>query len=287
MGGYVHGYEARENERLDDQAGVLAELLHNDTRYERGSAVLEAGCGTGAQSVILGRLSPQARFTSIDVSERSLAAAADRLDRAGIDNVELERADVLDLPFAPGSFDHAFVCFLLEHLGRPVDALRALRRTVRPGGTITVIEGDARSAFFHPDDPSAHAVIDCLVEVQARAGGDALIGRRLYPLLVEAGFADVRVSPRFVYADGSRPDVADRFTRRTFTAMVEGVREPAVAAGLVDAAAFDRGIAALHRTAEADGVFCFTFFKAVARTPAAGTASRSASEHDPHPPRGE
>ena len=69
---------------------------------------------------------------------------------------------------------------------------------------------------------------------------------------------------RLVYADGSRPDVADRFTRRTFTAMIEGVRDAAVAAGIVDAAAFDRGVAALRRTAEADGVFCFTFFKAVA-----------------------
>ena len=264
MGGYVHGYDGREHKRLDDQAGILAELLHSDTQYEQGSEVLEAGCGTGAQTVILARRSPQARFTSIDVSEQSLAAAADRLNRAGIDNVQLRRADVLDLPFAPAWFDHVFVCFLLEHLSRPVDALAALRRVVRPGGTLTVIEGDARSAFFHPDDPAAHAVIDCLVEIQQKAGGDALIGRRLYPLLVEAGFENVRVSPRFVYADGSRPEMADRFTRRTFTAMIEGVRDASIAAGLIDAAAFDKGIAALRRAAEDDGVFCFTFFKAVA-----------------------
>jgi hypothetical protein len=90
-----------------------------------------------------------------------------------------------------------------------------------------------------------------------------LIGRRLYPLLAEAGFRDVRVSPRMAYADGSRPDMADGFTRKTFAAMIEGVREPALAAGLITPRRFDEGIRALHRAAEPDGVFCYSFFKAV------------------------
>ncbi len=50
---YVHGYSARENEWLRDQAHTLAELLHHDTLYPAGSNVLEAGCGIGAQTVIL------------------------------------------------------------------------------------------------------------------------------------------------------------------------------------------------------------------------------------------
>jgi hypothetical protein len=70
-----------------------------------------------------------------------------------------------------------------------------------------------------------------------------------------------------VYVDGSRPGLADAFTRRTFTAMVRGVREPAVAAGLLDRATFDEGLRALRRAAEPDGVFCYTFFKAVAERP--------------------
>jgi hypothetical protein len=64
-----------------------------------------------------------------------------------------------------------------------------------------------------------------------------------------------------VYADASRPEWVEGFTRNTFTAMVEGVRERALAAGLVDAETWQRGIAGLRRAAEADGVFCYTFFK--------------------------
>jgi hypothetical protein len=91
-----------------------------------------------------------------------------------------------------------------------------------------------------------------------------MIGRQLYPLLTEAGFGSVRVSPRLVYVDSSRPELVDGFTRKTFTAMIEGVRESAISGGLVESAAFDQGIRDLYRTAEADGVFCYTFFKAVA-----------------------
>jgi hypothetical protein len=40
---YVHGYLRRENERLQDQAGTLIDLLHSDTSYPSGSMVLEAG----------------------------------------------------------------------------------------------------------------------------------------------------------------------------------------------------------------------------------------------------
>jgi SAM-dependent methyltransferase len=262
-GGYVHGYQPRENERLHDQAGTLVDLLHSDTTYPRGSAVREAGCGVGAQTVTLARRSPDARFTSVDVSADSIAEARRRVQRAGLTNVELRQADILDLPFESESFDHVFVCFVLEHLARPVEALMALNRVLRPGGTTTVIEGDHGSAYFHPDSPAAHAAIACQVELQRRAGGNALIGRQLHPLMVEAGLDAVHVSARMVYVDSSRPELVDGFTRRTFTAMIEGVREPAIAAGLIEPSRFDAGIRALHRTTEADGVFCYTFFKGV------------------------
>ena len=264
---YVHGYGQRESERLQDQAGALVELLHSDTTYPEGSLVLEAGCGTGAQTLALATRSPGASFLSVDISLTSLAETKRVIDSAGLTNVELRQADLLDPPFAPESFDHIFVCFVLEHLADPVRALVSLRRLLRPAGTITVIEGDHGSAYFHPDNPSARAVIHCQVELQRRTGGNALIGRQLYPLLAGAGFKSVSVSPRLVYVDSSRQVLVDSFTRKTFTAMVEAVRDDAIAAGLIDAASFDAGINALHRTTDSDGVFSYTFFKAIARAP--------------------
>ena len=132
---------------------------------------------------------------------------------------------------------------------------------------MTAIEGDHGSTLFHPESEAARAVIACQVELQRRAGGDPMIGRRLFPLLVGAGLAEVGVSPRLVYVDGSRPDKAESFTLKTFTAMIAGVRNAAVAAGLLSANAFEAGIADLRRTASADGTFAYTFFKAVGVRP--------------------
>ena len=260
----MHGYDRRANARLQDQHDALVDLLHHDTRYPEGSLVLEAGCGTGAQTETLVRNSPRARFTSIDISAQSLAAAKEKVRAA---NVQFRQADVFALPFAPASFDHVFVCFLLEHLPRPLEALEHLKAMLKPGGTITVIEGDHGSTYFHPDSAAAYDAIRCQVELQRRSGGNANIGRELYPLITQAGFDAVRVSPRMVYVDSSRPHLVEMFTRRTFAAMIEGVREDALKAGLISAERFDEGIGALYRSADTDGVFCYTFFKGTGTRP--------------------
>jgi SAM-dependent methyltransferase len=262
--GYVHGYDPRENERLQNQAGALVELLHWDTLYPAGSSVLEAGCGVGAQTLTLARKSPEARITSVDLSEVSLAQAKRDVDAAGLTNVQFQQADILALPHEAASFDHVFVCFVLEHLVRPIEALDALRAVLRPGGTITVVEGDHGSAYFYPDSEAAHEAIRCQVALQRAAGGNAMIGRELHPLLTTAGFSEVRVSPRMVYVDSSKPELVDAFTKKTFTAMIEGVRDSALQAGIIDPHVFDRGIRDLYATAGSNGVFCYTFFKAVA-----------------------
>jgi SAM-dependent methyltransferase len=262
---YVHGYSARESERLRDQAETLTELLHNDTRYPDGSRVLEAGCGIGAQTIILAKNNPNADITSLDISADSLQQAEEKIRSLGITNVTFRHGDIFNLPFGPESFDHIFVCFVLEHLKEPERALAMLRPLLKDGGTLTVIEGDHGSTFFYPDDPDARRAIDCLVELQQRAGGNALIGRQLYPLITGAGYADVHVSPRMVYVDSSRPRFVEGFTKLTFTAMVKGVADAVQNEGLMSREAWERGIAALYRTAEKDGVFCYTFFKATAR----------------------
>jgi SAM-dependent methyltransferase len=261
---YVHGRSDRESTRLHDQASGLGFLLHEGTRYPPGSAVLEAGCGVGAQTLLLARNNPDAQIVSIDISPESLARAEERISGEGCTNVTFRKADICNLPFPANTFDHVFVCFTLEHIPDPLRALGNLKKVLRPGGTITAIEGDHGTVVFYPDTPAAHHVIDCLVTLQRQAGGNALIGRELAHLLADAGFVDVKVSPRQTYASASIP-VSSEAVRIIFIAMIEGVREQAIAGGLSGPEAWDRGIRDLYRTTEGNGMFCYTFFKAVGR----------------------
>ena len=264
---YVHGYDSRENRRLQDQANTLVELLHSDTSYQAGARILEAGCGVGAQTITLARNSPNASFISIDISADSITKAKRAVESEGLSNVHFKQADIFNLNFEPESFDHVFVCHVLEHVPGPDNALAILKRLIKAGGTITVIEGDHGSAYFYPDSEAAHKAIQCQVELQRRAGGNAMIGRQLYPLLIKAGFNSVYVSPRMVYVDSSRPGLVEGFTKNTFTAMIEGIRNAAIKAGIVNQVIFDKGIQDLYRTTETDGVFCYTFFKAIGTKP--------------------
>ena len=264
MTDYVHGYTRRESERLQDQADTLSDLLHHDIVYPPGSSVLEAGCGVGAQTVILAARSPRAGFTSLEISPDSIRQARRRSREGGFDNVRFCRADLLTPPFAGETFDHVFICFVLEHLAEPLGALRALLGLLKKGGSLTLIEGDHGSCYFHPETEAALQAWNCLIRVQAELGGDSLIGRRVYPLLKAAGLSGIRVTPRKVYCDESRPEWMEGFVKKTIIPMVEGVREEALTRGLIDEATWKKGIRDLHATGTPpEGTFCYSFFKGV------------------------
>jgi ubiquinone/menaquinone biosynthesis C-methylase UbiE len=263
MNKYVHGYSEKEALRLEDQANTLTDLLHHDSIWNKGEMVLEAGCGVGAQTKIIAPKNPHSKFISVDISEDSLSKAKSLIQIMGLKNVCFQQADIYKLPFDNEYFDHIFVCFVLEHLHDYRLALKELKRVLKINGTISVIEGDHGSAFFYPDSEDAHAVIRCQIELQYQQGGDANIGRKIYPMLANAGFSQIKVTPRVVYVDNSKPHLIEGFTKNTFTAMIEGIRDISIKQGIIDPDRFEKGIAALYRTAEKDGVFYYTFFKGI------------------------
>ncbi|NRB50601.1 MAG: methyltransferase domain-containing protein [Saprospiraceae bacterium] len=262
---YIHGYSQREAQRLQDQATSVSEFLHFDSIWEEGSRVLEIGCGVGAQTRIIAKRNPKVHFTSIDIAEKSLQLARKVIKDEQIDNVDFSLQDVRSLRIQKShQYDHIFICFFLEHISNPLEILKQVRGLVKKGGTITVIEGDHGSTFFHPDDPYAKAVVEAQVQLQKMRGGNANIGRALYPLLDKAGYQKITVSPRQIYVDRSKPALVEGFIRNTFTAMIQGMSEDLLQEGLVSQAAYHRGIDGLLRTAVADGVFSYTFFKGTA-----------------------
>ncbi len=260
---YVHGYSEEEANRLVDQANTLADLLHEGTSYPAGSKVLEAGCGVGAQTIRLAKSSPDAQIISIDISEDSIKQAKALIEQSELSNVEFQKADLINLPFEDETFDHIFVCFVLEHLKDPIAALESLRRVLKVGGSITVIEGDHGSCYFYPESKEAVKAWECLIECQKSLNCNPMIGREIYPLLKNSGFKNIQVSPKIVYVDTSKPDLVEGFNKKTIIAMVEGVKEQAIDSGMIDIESWNKGIEDLYETTGPDGVFFYNFFKGV------------------------
>jgi len=247
--------------RLNDQANTLDDIIHNDTLFPQNSFVLEAGCGVGAQTKIIASKNPVSKFLSVDLSEDSVKEAGEPISSLNIQNVEFKQADIYKLPFKEQTFDSVIICFVLEHLHEPRRALYELKRVLKKGGTMIVIEGDHGSTFFYPDSKDAHAAVDCQIQLQKESGGNANIGRELYPLLQSIGLSDISVTPRMVYVDASRPQLVEGFIKNTFAAMINGIGDQAIQKGMIDRPTFEKGIQDLNRTAEPDGVFNYIFFK--------------------------
>jgi demethylmenaquinone methyltransferase/2-methoxy-6-polyprenyl-1,4-benzoquinol methylase len=101
-----------------------------------GGNALDIACGTGRLTLELSdRVGPAGRVIGLDFSESMLAVA-----RAALPSIEWVQGDALNLPFGDSSFDAATTAFGLRNLAQPGTGLAEMRRVVRPGGRLVVLE---------------------------------------------------------------------------------------------------------------------------------------------------
>ena len=261
---YVHGYSDRETQRLQEQSLILEELLHRGTSYPPGSRVLEVGCGVGAQTLILLGRNPGIHLTSVDMSEESLQKAREIVGARGYANVEFRHEDILASRLEPGSFEHLFICFVLEHMEQPVQALMQMMKLLREGGTVTLIEGDHSSGKWNPETKASRAAWNGLVHSQQLLGHDPDIGKRLGEIMTEAGLQGVHVEPRAVDPDQSDPVLLDGVVNQIITPMVFSAQKQVLASNLVDPLIWKDGLRDLSQvSASPDGTFFYSWFKGV------------------------
>ena len=261
---YVHGYSDRETQRLMEQSLILEELLHSGTSYPPGSRVLEVGCGVGAQTRILLSRNPGIRLTSIDISGESIAKARSAVASGGYGEVTFKQEDILQPSFAPGSFDHIFVCFLLEHLEAPGQAPKTMAALLREEGTLTVIEGDHGSGFWTPETEASMAAWNGLIDSQRLQGHDPNIGRRLYPIMKESGIGIREVAPLPAYADQSNHRLLDGVVNQIITPMVFSAERHVLDHRLVAPTVWKKGLEELSHVANHEGgSFFYSWFKGV------------------------
>jgi demethylmenaquinone methyltransferase/2-methoxy-6-polyprenyl-1,4-benzoquinol methylase len=157
--------------------------------------VLDAACGTG-DLAIADLKAGASRVTGIDFSEEMLARARRKAP------LEWIKGDMLALPFANATFDAVTVGFGVRNVDDLELALRELRRVLRPGGRLAILEITRPRGPFRP---FYSLWFDRLVPLLGKVlpGGSAYTylpasvrrfphAERLAELLAEAGFSDVR-----------------------------------------------------------------------------------------------
>ena len=100
--------------------------------------LLDLGTGTGRMLELLGPLA--ARAAGIDQSPQMLSIARDRIERAGLRNVQLRQGDIYAAPVEPDCYDLVVMHQVLHYLDDPLRAIREAARALRPGGRLLIVD---------------------------------------------------------------------------------------------------------------------------------------------------
>lgn len=190
--GYIHGFTNAEQDRLFRQARVNEELIFSNVDFRNCREILEVGSGVGAQTQILLERFPYLKVQCIDASESQAARARQALKPAvDAGRVKIDVGDALHLPYAANTFDGAFICWLLEHVRKPVEILEEARRALRPGGVIYCNEVLNATFYVHPYSPATLKYWFEFNDHQWTLKGDPFVGGKLANYLIKAGFKNV------------------------------------------------------------------------------------------------
>lgn len=155
-----------------------------------GEAVLDLATGTGWAALVAAEaVGPSGRVVATDLAEEPLAIARAKADARGLDRIEFATGDMVAPAYPDGSFDAVLCASALFFAADPIEAIRAWRRVLRPGGRVIFtsfgagLGGEQMGRFWAhvgrvmppPPPMKRFDAVECV------------------PMLTAAGFEDVRV----------------------------------------------------------------------------------------------
>ena len=138
--------------------------------------VLEVGIGTGLN---LPLYPASCRLTGIDLSGDMLDKAVERAQKLAMPNVALKVMDATSMDFAENEFDKAVATYTISAVPDPVAVLREMRRVVKPGGALVIVN------HFRSERRLSGFVEDLMAPVCTRLGWKSNLP--MMPLLEQVG----------------------------------------------------------------------------------------------------
>ena len=191
------GVESGELERLQLQARRSAELelqLLRRMGLKDGLDVLDLACGPGVITRLIAESHPSCRVTAMDLNEALLEQAKTEAAAVGLKAIDFVRGDVYQPPLPAASFDFIYARLLFQHLDQPIRALDQVRRLLKPGGRLCIMDIDDDWLTLVPEPDGFPAFTQAAARAQAALGGNRRIGRELGLLMEQSGFVNVQLN---------------------------------------------------------------------------------------------
>jgi SAM-dependent methyltransferase len=268
---YLHGTEPREQARLSRLNDLLNAACLRELNLQDGESVLDLGSGLGQLTRAMARaVGPSGRVVGVERSDEQRTEALRQAREAGEEDlVDWRAGDAASPPLSSeewGSFDVAHARYVLEHVHRPLEIVQVLVRSVRPGGRVILIDDDHEALQLWPEPAGLSGLWKAYIRTFDRNGNDPIIGRRLVSLLHEAGARPSRTN--LIFFGGCSGQDEFPVLVENLIGLIEGVREPILAGGLLGEQEFDAGIEMLWDWRERpDAAFWFTAYCATGIRP--------------------
>ncbi|HEU5317404.1 MAG TPA: methyltransferase domain-containing protein [Chloroflexota bacterium] len=226
-------------------------------RLKPGMRLLDCGCGPGTITVGFAQRVAPGDVVGIDIRPNVVEQARGLAAERGIANVTFDVGSVYQLPYPDAAFDAAFASALLQHLDSPVDALKEMRRVLKPGGVAGIADGSSPLRFRFPTNALLEKY-DSLRSGTRERDSRPTIALRLRALLREAGFTRTEATGGMA-TESSPPAGSIEETRRVAETHVIALRgtlgQEALAQGRLTASELEEMAAALTAWGEHPDAF--------------------------------
>ncbi len=201
---YILATGSGEVERLrllQEVYGPQSQALLQRAGLREGLRVVEIGCGSGNISCWLAeQVGSRGSVVGIDNSGDQVEQARQQAKSRGLANVEFQVGDANAPDLPEGTFDLAYARLVLMHLAQPGEALKRMRRLVRPGGRVACEEMDLTRWICEPPSELVRRFYELNIALGERHGGHFRLGPSLPRLFLDAGFAKPEVGANFPFA---------------------------------------------------------------------------------------
>lgn len=187
---YVHGTDESEQERLEVLNQMTNKSFIDFLELEETNHVLEVGSGLGILAEEVAKIVSRGKVFGIEYSREQLLIA----ERKSLANLLFIPGDAHELPFEDNCFDVVYCRYVLEHVKNPLQVLKEMYRVLKPNGKAFVQENNILVNVIYPVCRNFDYVWEKFSILQNKIGGDALIGKRLFPLFKSSGFKNIELS---------------------------------------------------------------------------------------------